>query len=212
MPTKANRSGKQQPYVPSGNGDASGEYANTETGSNKNFVNFSKPKEEKRQHLESGDNASFDEEEYSILYHAYDNSIKKLSFDSTTQDLVDLMKQELKGNERELGDLDIERYLNKYNNAYSFEDQLQDNEDFKLDLFYKDGDYQGYFKRASSNTYREFTKGQVSYLYSLAKQGKININRDTFGRLYDKANYNRFNHPYTTYGNEKQFRKSTRFN
>ena len=27
-----------------------------------------------------------------------------------------------------------------------------------------------------------------------------------------KANYNQFNNPYTTYGNEKQFRKSTRFN
>lgn len=202
MPTKANKSGKQQPYVPSGNGDASGEYANNESGSNKNFVNFSKPKDEKKKYLENGDNADFDEEQYHLLYSAYDNNITKLSFDNTTQDLVDLMKQELKGNEYDVNDLDIERYLNKYHDAYLFEDKLQDNEDFKLDLFYKDDDYQGRFKSASSNTNREFSKGQVSYLYALTKQGKININRDTFEKLYDYAKYNHYDHPYTTYGNE----------
>jgi hypothetical protein len=32
MPTKRNRAGNQQPYVPEGNGDASGEYTNNESG------------------------------------------------------------------------------------------------------------------------------------------------------------------------------------
>lgn len=43
MPTKPNRAGQQQNYVPQGNGDASGEYADEATGSNIHFVNFKKP-------------------------------------------------------------------------------------------------------------------------------------------------------------------------
>lgn len=38
MPTKLNRAGNQQNYVPAGNGDASGEYGDNATGSNKNFT------------------------------------------------------------------------------------------------------------------------------------------------------------------------------
>lgn len=47
MPTKPNRAGQQQNYVPQGNGDASGEYADQASGSNKHFTNFKKPDEEK---------------------------------------------------------------------------------------------------------------------------------------------------------------------
>ena len=43
MPTKPNRAGNQQNYVPAGNGDASGEYGDNATGSNIHFVNFKKP-------------------------------------------------------------------------------------------------------------------------------------------------------------------------
>ena len=43
MPTKLNKAGQQQPYVPQGNGDASGEYADNASGSNKHFTNFSAP-------------------------------------------------------------------------------------------------------------------------------------------------------------------------
>lgn len=46
MPTKPNRAGQQQNYVPKGNGDASGEYGDNATGSNKHFTNFAKPKDE----------------------------------------------------------------------------------------------------------------------------------------------------------------------
>ena len=45
MPTKPNRAGNQQNYVPAGNGDASGEYGDNATGSNIHFVNFKKPDE-----------------------------------------------------------------------------------------------------------------------------------------------------------------------
>ena len=45
MPTKPNRAGQQQNYVPQGNGDASGEYADNSSGSNKHFTNFKKPEE-----------------------------------------------------------------------------------------------------------------------------------------------------------------------
>lgn len=42
MPTKINSAGNQQNYVPKGNGDASGEYADNATGSNKHFTSFQK--------------------------------------------------------------------------------------------------------------------------------------------------------------------------
>lgn len=43
MPTKLNKAGNQQNYVPAGNGDASGEYGDNVTGSNKHFTSFKKP-------------------------------------------------------------------------------------------------------------------------------------------------------------------------
>ena len=46
MPTKPNKAGKQQPYVPAGHGDPSGEYAENNTGSNKNYAS---PDDVKRQ-------------------------------------------------------------------------------------------------------------------------------------------------------------------
>ena len=56
MPTKPNRSGQQQNYVPQGNGDASGEYADEATGSNVHFTSFKKPdeptEEKKIEHFE----------------------------------------------------------------------------------------------------------------------------------------------------------------
>lgn len=46
MPTKRNSAGQQQPYVPEGHGDASGEYAEHATGSNQHYVS---PDDVKRQ-------------------------------------------------------------------------------------------------------------------------------------------------------------------
>ena len=47
MPTKLNKAGQQQNYVPQGNGDASGEYADNASGSNKHFTNFKQPETQK---------------------------------------------------------------------------------------------------------------------------------------------------------------------
>ena len=46
MPTKPNKAGQQQPYVPAGHGDVSGEYGEHGTGSNKHWVS---PDDVKRQ-------------------------------------------------------------------------------------------------------------------------------------------------------------------
>lgn len=46
MPTKPNKAGQQQPYVPAGHGDASGEYGEHATGSNKHYAS---PDDVKRQ-------------------------------------------------------------------------------------------------------------------------------------------------------------------
>ena len=46
MPKKPNRAAQLQNYVPAGNGDASGEYADEETGSNIHFTNFKKPEDD----------------------------------------------------------------------------------------------------------------------------------------------------------------------
>ena len=43
MPTKLNHAGQQQNYVPAGNGDASGEYGDNESGSNIHFKVFERP-------------------------------------------------------------------------------------------------------------------------------------------------------------------------
>lgn len=51
MPKKPNKAGNLQNYVPQGNGDASGEYADEQTGSNIHFTNFQKPDTEKQKKL-----------------------------------------------------------------------------------------------------------------------------------------------------------------
>ena len=46
MPTKRNRAGNQQNYIEAGHGDASGEYGDNATGSNKHFQSFKKPNDD----------------------------------------------------------------------------------------------------------------------------------------------------------------------
>lgn len=43
MPTKRNKAGNMQNYVPAGNGEPSGEYGDNVSGSNRNFQSFAKP-------------------------------------------------------------------------------------------------------------------------------------------------------------------------
>ena len=59
MPTKLGKGGAgQQNYVPKGNGDASGEYGNNATGSNKHFTSFKKPREYKQYWKKDNDKVS----------------------------------------------------------------------------------------------------------------------------------------------------------
>lgn len=57
MPTKLNRAGEQQNYVPKGHGEASGEYGDNETGSNIHikFEKFAKPNKDLRVDIKQGD-------------------------------------------------------------------------------------------------------------------------------------------------------------
>lgn len=55
MPKKKNKAGQDQEYVPSGNGDASGEYAD-DGGSNRHFVSFKKPVEEIKKEVDDTKN------------------------------------------------------------------------------------------------------------------------------------------------------------
>ena len=55
MPTKPNKAGQQQNYVPQGNGDASGEYADNQSGSNKHFTNFQQPESKPQANGETTD-------------------------------------------------------------------------------------------------------------------------------------------------------------
>lgn len=80
MPQKLNSAGKMQNYVPAGNGDASGEYGDNATGSNKHFKVFKKP-DQKETTQEEFD--KFDEKELdnniNVSEKARDNLINHLS-------------------------------------------------------------------------------------------------------------------------------------
>lgn len=69
MPKKPNRTSLQN-YVPAGNGDASGEYADEETGSNIHFTSFKKPEEEQKDKI--------DDFEQSILLDLAEEELTKI--------------------------------------------------------------------------------------------------------------------------------------
>lgn len=76
MPKKPNRAAQLQNYVPAGNGDASGEYADEETGSNIHFTNFKKPDEPKEQ-----EKIPDDDFEWEDLIELDEEEDKKKGFD-----------------------------------------------------------------------------------------------------------------------------------
>ena len=100
MPKKPNRAAQLQNYVPAGNGDASGEYADEETGSNIHFTNFKKPETETQQKLQDFEKnlieslseqpepkkSSFDELELDLQEEKIDNT--KSDFESIESDLI----------------------------------------------------------------------------------------------------------------------------
>ena len=93
MPKKPNKAAQLQNYVPAGNGDASGEYADEETGSNIHFTNFQKPETEQEKKLKDF--------EQSILLDLTKEELTKIHNEKTKtkyeNDLIsDLVEEEQK--------------------------------------------------------------------------------------------------------------------
>lgn len=92
MPTKLNKAGNQQNYVPSGHGDASGEYGDNDTGSNIHiqFKKFEKPKDGQKSVNKNPDNVDIKDKliEEGNLQQAKQNNYKYVidngSFDNET--------------------------------------------------------------------------------------------------------------------------------
>lgn len=82
MPTKPNHSGQQQEYVPAGNGDASGEYADNATGSNVHFKSFKKP-EKDSVNIKIDDNKSNERQNLKTIEDNYNFVEKNCTFNKS---------------------------------------------------------------------------------------------------------------------------------
>ena len=83
MPTKPNHSGQQQEYVPAGNGDASGEYADNATGSNVHFKSFKKP-EKDSVNIKIDDNKSNERQNLKTIEDNYNFVEKNCTFNKSS--------------------------------------------------------------------------------------------------------------------------------
>ena len=83
MPTKPNKAGQQQPYVPQGNGDASGEYADNNSGSNKHFTNFKKLDEQPQEEVETASISDDSVKDESVK----DESVKENQIETPKRDI-----------------------------------------------------------------------------------------------------------------------------
>lgn len=140
MPTKPNRAGQQQNYVPAGHGDASGEYGDNATGSNKHFKAFYKSKVEG----EIKENNGKSELKFSEAYNEVKSGIKKYIKDQ--EDYYALVHKMNAMNDNGLLSYDelVELYdelqeAEKYNAKYKeFKDAIDKAEDIsQLDLIYE---------------------------------------------------------------------------
>lgn len=90
MPTKKNKAGNQQNYVPKGNGDASGEYGDNATGSNKHFQSFFKSQVSGKVNGDEKLEMNSDEKKktYEFSKHLVDEANEEFSF-MVAQDKLD---------------------------------------------------------------------------------------------------------------------------
>lgn len=141
MPTKRNKAGNQQNYVPAGHGDASGEYGDNATGSNKHiqFTSFKKPQEQSKK-LRERRKQGF---RYNKFYKKWDaisdeeyNRYKKLKEQGYVSDLqlkqedIGILSQEERKEiqdkavsrlEKEIDNANIDNikdYMNDFSDAY----------------------------------------------------------------------------------------------
>ena len=89
MPKKPNKAGNLQNYVPQGNGDASGEYADDQTGSNIHFTNFQKPDTEKQKKLKDFEESLLLDLTKEELANIKAKKEKKAKFEDLELDLVE---------------------------------------------------------------------------------------------------------------------------
>lgn len=105
MPQKRNRAGELQNYVPAGNGDASGEYGDKATGSNKNFKTFEKPKGDSFEIDEDNEQlASADTKDNKPLYKSQNNY--------TTEDMTSVIMKSMHYSKKSIN---VTRVLNQLN-------------------------------------------------------------------------------------------------
>ena len=99
MPTKLNKAGEQQEYVPAGNGDASGEYGN-ESGSNRHFQSFGKKQL-------SNFRKQIDVREFNEKY----KQLKPRSAEDVIANLKNIKIVSKDGKEHSYADNDVKEYL-----------------------------------------------------------------------------------------------------
>ena len=152
MPTKPNKAGEQQNYVPSGNGDASGEYGDNATGSNKHFINFSKKdvktviaksKKEEPIAIEQGNREPTHFKDGKNNAETINNMLKNKAFSTFTK------KQ-------------LAYYLPIINNADDLCNKAIVNEINKGDITYKRGG--GFFSAASKEVHISTNDGSSIYV------------------------------------------------
>ncbi len=97
MPTKKNHAGNQQNYVPKGNGDASGEYGDNATGSNKHFQSFFKSQVSGKVDGDEKLEMNNDEKKktYEYAKHLVDISSEEFSFMVTKDKLDEYLDKDL---------------------------------------------------------------------------------------------------------------------
>ena len=113
MPKKPNRAAQLQNYVPAGNGDASGEYADEATGSNIHFTNFEKPDTEKQNKLKDFEESilqDLTEQELQAIHQKIE--AKKEESKSQFEDIdSDLDLEEEVGADAKLDDFNDDEYV-----------------------------------------------------------------------------------------------------
>ena len=116
MPKKPNRAAQLQNYVPAGNGDASGEYADEETGSNIHFTNFKKPDGTDGYKIEDFDKSiveGLDEIEESFDEKKLVDDLDEITDEKNDQDNGDEVIDDLDNSETKNGILNLNPDLDK---------------------------------------------------------------------------------------------------
>lgn len=177
MPTKRNRAGNQQNYVEAGHGDASGEYGDNATGSNKHFQSFKKPRETKSVKFKFNKyyktwNAMTDSEWEAYQrqkenaekygYYGYkDDEIKEEQLSIPSETETNQIKEDfVKKLEEDINNATIDT-IQDYVELYSHSPQYQKSLNGVLDKYNLNDNEKEYFERANRTTFNEYVESKV---------------------------------------------------